>query len=415
MKYWIWPLGCQMNKSDAERIEAVLRSCGYERTDDDKAADLVVVVACSVRQSAVDRIYGKLRWWKGKATILTGCVLDHDAKKLEKKFDLVIDLREMNKIPKFLEQTDLKFPRNYLKIDPEYISKFQAYVPISTGCNNFCTYCAVPYTRGREKSRPSEDVIKEAKSLIKKGYKEITLLGENVNSYGLDKKSEIAFSALLTRIAEIAGDEMWVRFTSPHPKDFSDELIEVIKKYDNVCNQINLPVQSGNNAVLKKMNRPYTVGQYKKLYGKIRKRIPNVSVSTDVIVGFPGETRRQFKDTAELFRELKFNMAFIAQYSERPGTAAARMKDDVPKEEKRRREKELTKNLMETALEHNKRLIGTAQKILVKKYSKDHWLGRTEGLVTVRFRAPKNRRLVGRFVDAKIIDAEPFALTGRII
>ncbi|MBU0731772.1 tRNA (N6-isopentenyl adenosine(37)-C2)-methylthiotransferase MiaB [Patescibacteria group bacterium] len=425
MKYWIWPLGCQMNKSDAERIEKILKSLGYKKTDDDKLADLIVVVACSVRQSAIDRVYGKFRWWakrqkKGELiAILTGCVLDHDIQKFKPKFDLIIDLQEINKIPKFLEQTDIKFPKNYLKIDPDYISKYQAYVPISTGCNNYCTYCAVPYTRGREKSRPSKDIIAEVKNLIKKGYKEITLLGENVNSYGLDKKTEIDFPTLLEKIAKLTESgnpysRPWIRFTSPHPKDFSDELIEVIAKYPNVCNQINLPVQSGSNAVLKKMNRPYTVAQYKNLYKKIRQEIPDVSISTDVIVGFPGETKKQFEDTAKLFKELKFNMAFTAQFSVRPGTAASQLKDNVSQLEKKRREKQLTSILMKTALDHNKKLVGTIQKILVEKYSKDHWLGRTEGMVTVRFKAPKNRRLAGRFIDIKITKAESFSLAGRI-
>ncbi|MBU0670881.1 tRNA (N6-isopentenyl adenosine(37)-C2)-methylthiotransferase MiaB, partial [Patescibacteria group bacterium] len=402
-----------MNKSDAERIETILKSLGYKKTEDDKIADLIVVVACSIRQSAIDRIYGKFRWWarrqaKGElTTILTGCVLDYDIQKFKPKFNLIIDLQEINKIPKFLEQTDLKFPKNYLKIDPEYISKYQVYVPISTGCNNFCTYCAVPYTRGREKSRPSKDILAEVKNLLAKNYKEITLLGENVNSYGNDlprrqagKKTEINFPTLLEKVAKLCEKkDVWIRFTSPHPKDFSDELIEVVAKHKNVCNQINLPVQSGNNAVLKRMNRPYTVAKYNKLLDKIKKRIPEVSISTDIIVGFTGETKKQFEDSAKLMKRNKYNMAFIAQFSVRPGTPAAQLKDNVTQEEKRRREKALTKILKQTALAHNKKLVGSTQKVLAEKYSKDHWLGRTEGMVTVRFKAPKSRRLAGKFVD----------------
>ena len=423
MKYFIWPLGCQMNKSDAERIETVLKKLNYKKTDDDKVADLIIVVACSVRQSAVDRVYGKFRWWakrqkKGElTTVLTGCVLEKDLQKFKPKFDLIFDINDLNKLPHLLHQGSVTAgtgPRSYLKIKPEYNSKFQAFVPIMTGCNNFCTYCAVPYTRGREKSRPSRDIISECKKLIKNNYKEITLLGENVNSYGKDKKTEIDFPTLLEKITKIEGD-FWLRFTAPHPKDFTIKLIKTIKKHHKICKQINLPLQSGNDVILKKMNRPYTTKQYLQLVDKIKKYIPNISLSTDAIVGFPSETKAQFNDTAKLFKKVNFNMAFVAQFSPRPGTPAAAMKDNVEKIEKKRRDIELTKTLMQSAKKINNKLVGQEIKVLVEKYRKSHWLGRTEQMVTVRFLAPKNRRIKGKFVSIKITKADAFHLYGNMV
>lgn len=398
MKYFIWPLGCQMNKSDAERIERILQKIGYKKTFNDKEADLIVVVACSIRQSAVDRIYGKFRWWQKKqkagtlTTVLTGCVLKEDLKKFKPKFDYIFDIKDLDQ---------------FLLLEPVYNSKFQAAVPIITGCNNFCTYCAVPYTRGREKSRPYKDIINEVKKLIKKNYKEITLLGENVNSYRYN------FPKLLKEIAEMPGD-FWIRFTAPHPKDFSDELIKIIAQYPKICKQINLPVQSGNDRILRRMNRPYTIKQYINLVRRIKKNIPDISLSTDCIVGFPGETKKQFLDTCKLFRKIKFNMAFIAQYSPRPGTPAAKMKQTVSHEEKKKRDVALTKILKSTAKNINKKLIGQTVKVLVEKYRIDHWLGRTEQNVTVRFNAPQKPNLSGKFINIKLTKADSFDFEGKL-
>jgi len=398
LKYFIWPLGCQMNKSDAERIESILKKLKYQKTLNDKEADLIVVIACSIRQSAVDRIYGKFKWWQKKQkkgeliTVLTGCVLEKDLKKFKPKFDYIFDIKDL---------------KQFLNLEPIYNSKFQAAVPIITGCNNFCTYCAVPYTRGREKSRPYNDIIKEVKKLIKKNYKEITLLGENVNSYKYN------FPKLLEEIAKMPGD-FWLRFTAPHPKDFSDELIKIIAQYPKICKQINLPVQSGNDAILKKMNRPYTIKQYLDLVARIKKAIPNISLSTDCIVGFPGETKKQFQDSCKLFKKVKFNMAFIAQYSIRPGTPAAKMEQTVNHEEKKRRDIKLTKILKSTAKNVNKKNINKTVKILVEKYRVNHWLGRTEQNVTVRFMAPQKPDLTGKFNNVKISEANSFDFAGKL-
>lgn len=334
MKYHVIVFGCQMNTSDAERVAAVLESAKYKPTSKVDEADLICVVMCSVRQSSVDRVhflahkFGKLRQENPKLkTILTGCVLKKDRKIFEKNFDFVLDIKDFFK--------KIKKNKNYLNVTPRYYSKSIAYVPIMTGCNNFCSYCVVPYTREREISRPAKEIINEIKKLAKKKYKEIWLLGQNVNSY---KDGKINFARLLKMVNDIPGNFV-LNFTSSHPKDFLDELIETMAKCQKLSKRLNLPIQSGDDKILRKMNRPYTVAQYKNLVKKIREAIPDISLSTDVIVGFPGETKKQFENTIETFQEIGFDLAFINKYSPRAGTAAAKMKDDVPWPEKKRREK----------------------------------------------------------------------------
>jgi len=339
-KYHIITFGCQMNKSDSERIAGDLESKGYQPASNTNEADLIVVNMCSVRQSAVDRVYGlfpkfkKLREKKPKLkTVLTGCILKEDKRKFTKRFDQILKIGDL------------------LKYQPKYQNNFRAFIPISNGCNNFCSYCVVPYVRGPLVCRPYEEIIDEVKNLIKKGYKEIWLLGQNVNSYGVQrgtdaepsteltrKKKAVNFAKLLKMVNDIPGD-FRIRFTSSHPADFTDELIDVMANSKKVAKYLHLPVQSGDNQILKKMNRPYTAEKYKNLVKKIRKKIPDINLSTDVIVGFPGETKKQFENTVKLFKEIKFNIAYIAKYSPRPGTTAFRLKDNIPLKEKKRREK----------------------------------------------------------------------------
>jgi len=364
MKYFIKTFGCQMNENNSERIAAFLENKGYEpvKGADSSAevplsgtkADLIIVNACSVRQSAVDRIFGlKQKFARLKAKkILTGCILKSDKKKFEKFFDEVLNIKE------FLGE-------NYLSLKPLYSSSFSAFVPIMTGCNNFCSYCVVPHTRGREVSRPAKEIIKEIKILIKQGHKEIILLGQNVNSYKSETQNAkrktrnakrtvrkaklsqayqnsklIKFPELLKKINAIPGD-FQIKFLTSHPKDFSDKLIDAIAKCEKVAKEIHLPVQSGDDKILKKMNRGYTVGQYKNLVNRIREKIPQVKISTDVIVGFPKETKKQFENTVKLFKQIKFDKAYINKYSTRAGTVAAKWKDSVPWKEKKRRWKVL--------------------------------------------------------------------------
>ncbi len=316
MKYYIITYGCQMNKSDSERIAKLLQEKGHKPVLNENKADLIIINACSVRQSAIDRVFSKVnKFYKKKRVIIAGCLLAADRKKLQSKV------------------YDFWHPDKYFACSPIYQNKLSAFLPIMTGCNNFCTYCAVPYTRGREKSKRANYIIKEAKNLIKKGYKEIVLLGQNVNSY---KDGKINFAKLLEKIAEIDGD-FKLSFITSHPKDMSDELIKTISKHSKISRWLNLPVQSGDNTILKKMNRKYTAQDYINLVKKIRKKVPGVKISTDIIVGFPGETLQQFKNTVKLAKKVKFENAYIARFSPRAGTPAAKLKDNISINEKKRR------------------------------------------------------------------------------
>ncbi|MBI2415134.1 MAG: tRNA (N6-isopentenyl adenosine(37)-C2)-methylthiotransferase MiaB [Candidatus Kerfeldbacteria bacterium] len=425
--YYVWPLGCQTNKSDGERVATVLERLGYHRVHDESNANVIAVIACAIRQSAVDRIYGKFRQWEQRqqagdlTTILTGCVLPHDKQKLTPKFDLVFDIEDLPRLPLLLAQTtveetvNLRDKMEYFDIEPLHNSAFRAWVPIAKGCDKFCTYCAVPYTRGRERSRPSTDIITEVKKYIERGYKDIHLLGQNVNSYGLDKPGqELRFAELLTAVAQLEGD-FWIRFHAPHPRDFTADVIAAIANYPKLCKQINLPAQSGNNQLLRRMNRPYTREKYLALIDAIKAGIPNVSLSTDIIVGFCGETDEQFQDSKTLMEYVKYDMAFIAQYSVRPGTVAARrFTDDVPVAEKKQREQTLTAVLKRTFQENQLPRLGQTHRVLVEKYSKDHWLGRNEHQVTIEFQAPADAPLVGTFQNIKLNSVEPFRFVGII-
>ena len=418
-KYFIIAYGCQMNKSDSERIAGVLESNGYKKASNIEKADLIVINMCSVRQSAVDRVFGlsskliKLKTLNSKLiTILTGCILKKDRRKFAEYFDFVLNIRDLPKWPKILNSKyKILNTNDYLKIQPKYFSFPVAYVPISTGCNNFCTYCVVPYTRGSLIHRSAKDIIKEVKELVKKGYKEIWLLGQNVNSYK-SQSSKINFPKLLRMVNDIPG-EFWIRFTSSHPKDLSDELINIMAECKKVTPYLNLPVQSGDDKILRKMNRGYTVQKYRNLIKKIRKKIPDIALSTDIIVGFPVETKEQFKNTAKLLEEIKFDMVYIAQYSSRPGTAATKMDDNVPQKEKKRREKVLTEILKKTALGKNKKYIGKIVKVLPLKWKKEFLFGKSFHYKSVKTK--DSEKLLGKFIKVKIIDALPWGLLGKQI
>jgi len=319
MKYCIITYGCQMNESDSERIAAALKKQGHKSTKDVSRANLLVINACSVRQSAIHRVYDLIhKFHKTKKIILTGCLLEADKKKMVGKV------------------AEIWHPDRYFACSPLRENKTIAYVPIMTGCNNFCSYCVVPFTRGREKSRPAQDIIKEVKSLVKNGHREIMLLGQNVNSYSTKHITYSNFPRLLRALCVIA-DDFKISLMTSHPKDMSDELIKTIKDCPKISRKIHLPVQSGDNKILRVMNRKYTVAHYKNLIKKIRRAIPEAKISTDVIVGFPGETKKQFQNTVKLFREICFSKAYVAKYSPRAGTAAAKLKDNIQPAEKKRR------------------------------------------------------------------------------
>lgn len=347
MKYFLLTLGCQMNFAESEKLEEFLEKKGFRSVSREKEADLILANLCSVRQSAVDRIYGKLKNWqklKEKNPSLKiglfGCLLKEDKKKLKEKVDFIFNLDQTSNL-NFLD--NLK--KSHLPSKNPKPKRFSSikYVPIMTGCNSFCSYCVVPYTRGQEISRPAEEILKEIKDLVKKGYKEIVLLGQNVNRYLSRSKAQknkstslINFSKLLKIISEIPGN-FKISFLTSHPRDFSDELIEIIAQCEKVKKEIHLPVQSGDNQILKKMNRKYSREEYIALIKKIRRKIPQVKISTDIIVGFPGETKKQFENTLKLCQEIKFDKAYINKYSSRQGTAAAKLEDNVPVIEKKRR------------------------------------------------------------------------------
>ena len=334
MKYHIITYGCQMNESDSERIASVLKNFGYKAALKENKADLVVVNMCSIRQSAVDRVYGKIKNLTELKKdnpklkiVLTGCILKKDRNKFKEVFDEIWD------------------NKNYINILPKCQTESTSYIPVSNGCNNFCAYCVVPYTRGPLDCRNHEEILEEAKKAIKQGVNEIWLLGQNVNDYNSPTDRKITFSKLLKLVSDIPGD-FKIKFTSPNPKNFSDELIKTMISSKKFAHYLNLPIQSGDNEILRRMNRPYTVNQYKKLVKKIRKKIPDIFLSTDIIVGFPSETKRQFGNTVKLFKEMNFDMAYISKYSSRPGTAAAKMEDNVPSREKKGRWKILNDILL---------------------------------------------------------------------
>ena len=436
-KYSIITYGCQMNKSDSERIAQVLENIGFQEAPQREGADLIVVNMCSVRQSAVDRVHGLAPKFKKlktlyrnfnkvsvgpsstrqselknrPTTILTGCILKKDRRKFAESFDYILSIKDLPNWQKYYKPKSKAVEAflNYLKIPPKYSSFPAGFVPISSGCNNFCTYCVVPYTRGPETCRPAKEIIEEVKGLIKQDYKEIWLLGQNVNSY---VSENINFPKLLRIANEIPGN-FWLRFTSPHPKDFSDELIEAMSSCKKVTPYLNLPVQSGDDEILRKMNRKYTVEDYKEIIKKIRKKIPEITLSTDVIVGFPGETKKRFQNTAELFEEIKFDMAYLAQYSPRQGTAAAKLKDNVLREEKKQRERTLTEILKKSAEAKNKKYIGKTVKVLPTEYKDGFLIGKSFHYKTVKFKGEKN--LIGKFVKVKISNAQPWGLKGKSI
>jgi len=432
--FHIITIGCQMNVSDSERIAGFLERLGFRNEVERNKASLVVMTTCGVRQSAEDRAYmmlPKIKKENPKAvTVVTGCLSGRAdvQRRLKGSVDLWLPIVDLPKLGKFLGRKAKAGGSlgGYLKINPKYSVNFSAFVPIGNGCDNFCAYCVVPYARGREVYRTAEEILTEVRGLVKKGYKEITLIAQNVNSYKTQntehktqtkhktqntKPKEVNFPALLKMVNNIPGD-FWIRFATSHPKDMSEELIKTIAGCDKICHQIHLPAQAGDNEVLRRMNRKYTREHYLKLIKKISQALPDASISTDVIVGFPGETKKQFKNTEKLFRQAKFDQAFISQYSPRPGTVAAKLKDNISKVEKKRREEALMKILRRTALISNKKYLGKTAEVLVDGIKGDVWLGKTKPGKSIRIAGDTNKNLVGEFISVKISSAKDFGLFG---
>jgi len=444
MKYHILTLGCQMNKSDSERVRTVIEGMGYRWTDDEEEAGLLGILACSVRQKSIDKVYSRVsRWneWKNSRSLLTfvsGCVLPADRNKFLKLFDLVFNMSELPGLPDMIAQYGIvtgaggnspgrstgirpeERIREFWKLQPSYISDFEAYIPIQNGCDKFCTFCAVPYTRGREVSRPSQAIMDELTLLVQKGYKSITLLGQNVNSYGLDKSgSEVTFAGLLGQIGEFgarSGHEFWVYFTSPHPRDMSDEVLKMMATYSCLAKQVHLPLQSGDDKVLIRMNRKHSLEDYNRVVSSIRQILPDATLFTDIIVGFTGETLEQFENSRRAMDSIRFNMAYIAVYSPRPGAASSRWEDDIPMAEKKRRLHVLTEELTRHTLEYNKILIGKRLRVLVTGYDRKqgYMSGITEGRIIVRFFTPSPVP-PGKFIWLEVTGAAPYSIEGNLI
>ncbi len=396
-----------MNQNDSERIASFFDEKGFEESSE-KNAKIIIINSCSIRQSAIDRIEAKIRNIKkpsDKTVILTGCVLDKDKEKLGPFIDYYWPPQDPSSwnLPHFKE----KEKREFFEIPPKR-DGITAYISITTGCDNFCSYCVVPYVKGKEKSRPSKDIIEEAKNAVKSGYKEIWLLGQNVNSYN----GGIKFPALLKEINDIKGN-FWIRFTTSHPKDLSSNIISAIKSHKKITKYLHLPIQSGDDKILEKMNRPYTTKEYKEIIDEIRKEMPDISISTDVIVGFPGETEKHFSNTVKLFREIGFDMAYVARYSPRPQTKAHQMEETIEIEEKKRREKIIEEILKESVLQKNKSLVGKTLRVLILRKKKQGLLiGKTEGYKNVLFEGKES--LIGNFENIKITHGSSWGLKGKI-
>lgn len=430
-----------MNLSDGERVRTVLDSAGMQWVATEKEAELIGIIACSVRQKAIDKVYNKIAQWnrqkdkRNLVTFISGCILPDDYKKFLRLFDLIFQMKDLPNLPQMVQQYGISTPlsqqeplpvldsnmKEFWRLTPSYQSDFEAFIPIQNGCDKFCTYCAVPYTRGREVSRPSKEILSEFKALVDKGYKTITFLGQNVNSYGLDKKgNEINFAELMDRAASYADASerrIWIYFTSPHPRDMGRDLIEVIAKHPSMGKQIHLPLQSGDDAVLQKMNRKHSVEKYRKIVADIHELLPQATLFTDIIVGFTGETDEQIENTRKAVEEFQYNMIYLAMYSPRPGAVSERWEDDIPKEVKSQRHQYITEELRKHSYAYNKQQIGKTMPVLVSKRDTrktDYLSGYNEGKITVRFLCD-NDALIGEFVNIEITGASEFSIEGKIV
>jgi tRNA-2-methylthio-N6-dimethylallyladenosine synthase len=400
-----------MNRAESARLAARFEELGYEAAKHISEADLIVLNSCVVRQSAENKVINKLhelRHLKKEKpeimTALTGCLVDADTARLKKSYPHIDYFFKAGDAPPWLEKPSTpSFPSH---------PSPTAFVTISQGCNNFCSYCIVPYRRGRERSRPLEDIVCEVTELVRRGAKEITLLGQNVDSYGRDLPGQPDLADLLTKLNGIDG-LLRLRFLTNHPKDMSSKLIEAIADLDKVCEQITLPIQAGSDEILKAMRRGYTVAQYRPLVEQIRAKIPDVAIITDIIVGFPGETEGQFRQTLDLLSEIKFDTVHIAAYSPRTGTIAAKeLKDDVPPEVKKARLEQAEKLQQQIQTEINSRLPGKTIEVLVEGKQKGKWYGRTRTDKLVFFTGRSD--YVGRPVKIKIDKTSPWSLQGII-
>jgi tRNA-2-methylthio-N6-dimethylallyladenosine synthase len=430
-KIYIETYGCQMNVSDSEIVTSILKSNNHEFTTEVDKADVVLLNTCSIRENAEKKILGRLSSFQNlkarKPDLqvgVLGCMAEHQGSNIVKEspiVNLVVGPDQYRKLPELIDrevaentpayELDLSKFETYSDIYPSRKEGVSGWVTITRGCNNFCTYCVVPYTRGRERSRSVKEIIDEAKKLLDEGYKEVYLLGQNVNSY---KYEDYDFADLLENVAKIDGLQR-LKFITSHPKDFNEKLVDVIAENSNISRYIHLPFQAGSDRILKKMNRRHKIDEYFRKVDYIKKQLPDVGLSTDIIVGYPTETEVEFQNTLDVVNEVKFDSAFVFKYSPREGTKAYKLHhDDIPDEEKVRRLMETDKRVRELAFENYKKILGTEQEILIESISKkneNEFIGKIDrGLPAV---VEKGNFSVGDFAKVKITDNRTFTLVGE--
>ncbi len=415
-QYYIWTIGCQMNKAESERLGSYLEELGYQATASAEEADFIVLNSCVVRQSAENRLLNKLNAVKSLkrsrpnlTLAVTGCFISSEVDQFRQSFPYVDYFFKPGDYPQWIEKHIETKAKLALPL-PRYPSP-STFVPIMQGCNNFCSYCIVPYRRGRERSRPLAEIASEVKELVHRGVKEVILLGQNVDSYGHDLPDKPELADLLYELNTIDG-LVRIRFLTNHPKDMNPRLIEAIAYLDKVCKEISLPVQSGSNDILKIMRRGYTVEHYRQLISEIRRSVPEVALSTDVIVGFPSETQLQFQQTVDLLFELRFDIVHVAAYSPRAGTVAAReFEDDVPPAEKRQRLNKIEQLQERIAAEINTQLQGKTVEVLVEGKKGGKWWGRTRNGKLVFF--SDNNECLGQLMEIRTEKTSPWSLQGE--
>lgn len=433
--FFLKTYGCQMNEHDSENMKGLLKELGMKEVKDFENADLIMLNTCSIRENAHNKVFGMLgrikhlkQTKKDIVVGITGCMTQEEvvANEIKEKYKWMDFALGTHNIHKLGDVVAGSFKERHLTIEAPSIegdiiesmpvereNKYKAYVNIMYGCDKFCTYCIVPYTRGKQRSRNKDDIIKEVKELKEQGYKEVTLLGQNVNAYGKDLNTNYNMANLLEDIAKTNIER--VRFMTSHPWDFTDEMIDIIAKYPNIMPSIHLPVQSGNTNILKLMGRRYTKEEYLTLFNKLKDKIKNVSISTDIIVGFPNETKEQFEDTIDLVNKCKFDLAYTFIFSKRVGTPAEKMKDEITQEEKEQRLYRLNDLINKYALENNKKLENKIVKVLVEAPSdkEGYLMGYTDTNKLVNLKGPET--ILGQIVNVKINEAKTWSLNGEYV
>ena len=431
-KYTILTYGCQMNVHDSENISGIMEELEYTKEENYEKADVIILNTCAIRENAHNKVIGILgRIKKLKEenpniiTIIGGCMPQEESvsnmlKDKYKWVDIVLGTHNIYDIPVLLDNIMKERKQNIevYSIEGSIIenlpvkrdSKYKAWVNIQYGCDKFCSYCIVPYTRGKQRSRLPIDILKEVQELKDKGYKEVTLLGQNVNAYGKDLENKYTMANLLEDVSKIGIDR--IRFVTSHPWDFSSEMIDVIAKYDNIMPYIHLPIQSGSDNILKKMNRRYSTNEYKKLFYELKEKIPGVSITTDIIVGFPNETEEDFQKTIDIYNELKYDLAYTFIYSPREGTPASTMKDNVPKEVKEERLQRLNKVVNKYAKENNEKYLNKVVPVLIEGYSDkgNKLMGYTDTMKLVNVEADPS--YIGEIVDIYITEVKTWSMEG---